>query len=85
MDWVLWTWSIALSIDLTKEPFCGLIQLTKSFAYFYGADLSPLHVGYLEIWEPDVLGGPVVKNPLANAQDMGSIHGRGRSHMSQGN
>ena len=30
-------------------------------------------------------GGPVVKNPPADAQDAGSIPGPGRSHMSQGN
>ena len=30
-------------------------------------------------------GGTVVKNPPANAGDMGSISGPGRSHMPQGN
>ena len=30
-------------------------------------------------------GGPVVKNPPANAGDMGSIPGSGRSHVMQGN
>ena len=29
----------------------------------------------------DFLGGTVVKNPLANAGDRGSIPGPGRSHM----
>ena len=33
----------------------------------------------------DFLGGPVVKNPPANAADMGSIPGLGRFHMPQGN
>ena len=28
--------------------------------------------------------GPVVKNPPANAGDMGSVLGPGRSHMPQG-
>ena len=32
----------------------------------------------------DFPGGPVVRNPPANAGDMGSIPGLGRSHMSQG-
>ena len=32
----------------------------------------------------DFLGGPVVKNPPANAGDLGSIPGPGRSHMLQG-
>ena len=30
-------------------------------------------------------GGPVVKNPPANAGNMGSIPGSGRSHMPWGN
>ena len=33
----------------------------------------------------DFHGCPMVKNPLANAGDMGSIPGIGRSHMQQGN
>ena len=33
----------------------------------------------------DFLGGPVVKNLPANAGDMGSIPGPGRSHMPWGN
>ena len=33
----------------------------------------------------DVLGGPVVKHPPANAGDMGSILGLGRFHMLLGN
>ena len=30
-------------------------------------------------------GGPVVKNPPANARDMGSVPDLGRFHMPQGN
>ena len=33
----------------------------------------------------DFLGGAVVKNPPANAGDMGSIPGLGRSHMPRSN
>ena len=33
----------------------------------------------------DFLGGALVKNPPANAGDMGSSPGPGRSHMLQGN
>ena len=33
----------------------------------------------------DFPGGPVVKNPSANAGDMGSIPNLGRFHMLQGN
>ena len=35
--------------------------------------------------QKDFPGGPAVKNPPANAGDMGSISGLGRSHMPQGN
>ena len=35
--------------------------------------------------EEDFPGGPVVKNPPANAGDTGSIPGLGRFHMPQGN
>ena len=33
----------------------------------------------------DVPGGPMVKNPPANAGDMGSIPGPGRFHMPRSN
>ena len=33
----------------------------------------------------DFPGGPVVKNLPANAGDMGSMHGLGRSHMLRDN
>ena len=33
----------------------------------------------------DLLGGPVVKNPPANAGNMGSIPGLGRFHIPWGN
>ena len=33
----------------------------------------------------DFPGGPVVKNPSANAGDVGSISGAGRFHIPQGN
>ena len=36
----------------------------------------------LEKVQGDFPGGPVVKNPLANAEDMGLISGPVRSHMS---
>ena len=32
-------------------------------------------------WELDFPGGPVVKNPPADAGDTGSVPGPGRSHM----
>ena len=35
--------------------------------------------------QQDFPGGAVVKNPLANAGDMGSSPGPGRSHVPQGN
>ena len=39
---------------------------------------------YLKVNE-DFPGGPAVKNPPANAGDMGSIPGPGRFYMAQGN
>ena len=39
----------------------------------------------LKKWFLDLPGGPVVKNPPANAGDMGSIPGSGRFHMPQSN
>ena len=39
---------------------------------------------YQKILSEDFLDGPVVKNSLANAGDMGSIPSLGRFHMPQG-
>ena len=39
----------------------------------------------VRIWFRDFPGGTVVKNPPANAGDMGSRPGPGRSHMPQSN
>ena len=39
----------------------------------------------VNIWSRDFPGGAVVKNPPANAGDMGSSPGPGRSHMPQSN
>ena len=40
---------------------------------------------YLEIYNRDFPGGTLVKNPPANAGDMGSSPGPGRSHMPRSN
>ena len=40
---------------------------------------------YQKILSEDFLDGPVVKNSLANAGNMGSIPSLGRFHMPQGN
>ena len=37
------------------------------------------------MWVQDLPGGPVVKNPPANAEDMSSISSPGRSHKPRGN
>ena len=59
-------------------PFLGLPQ----------GDPKPCSLG----WPPerqmrlmDLPGGPVVKNPPANAGEMGSVPGLGRSHIPRGN
>ena len=55
------------------------------------SDGSVVHVLINETWisSPQALkqnlGGPVVKNSLANAGDMGVISGLGRFHMPQAN
>ena len=36
------------------------------------------------LWQ-DFPSGPVIRNPPANAEDMGSIPGPGRSYMPQSN
>ena len=41
--------------------------------------------GYIQKTHRDFPGGTVVKNPPANAGDMGSSPGPGRSHMPQSN
>ena len=40
---------------------------------------------YFKIRFKDFPDGPLIKNPLANAGDMGSMPGPGRFHMPQGN
>ena len=40
---------------------------------------------YFQIQMQDFPGGPVVKNPAANAGDMDSIPGQGRFHTPWGN
>ena len=39
----------------------------------------------IQVSEQDFPGGPVVKNPAANAEDVGSLSGPGRSYMPWGN
>ena len=44
-----------------------------------------LFIGVLKSDNQDFSGSPMVKNPPANAEDMGLIPGQGRSHMPQSN
>ena len=46
---------------------------------------SGMGIHVLNQYLVDCHGGPVIKNPLANATYLGSIPGPGRFHMSQGN
>ena len=40
---------------------------------------------YIKNYYRDFPGGPVVKQPPANTEDMGSVPGLGRSHVPQKN
>ena len=44
-----------------------------------------VHFGYYEYHSQDFPGGPLVKNLPANAEDMSSVPGLGRSPMPQSN
>ena len=58
---------------------------TSTVYVLSGWQLKKLRSNYLHKGKgKDFLGGPVIKNPPANAGDMGSIPGLGRSHMPQG-
>ena len=46
--------------------------------------IRAMTITVLKIKAQDFAGGPVVKNPPANAEDTGSIPGPRRSHMQQG-
>ena len=59
---------------LPLEVECKKDHLLRQGGYRYD-QLKPL-------W--DFPGGPVVKNPPANAGDVGSISGQGRFHMLRG-
>jgi len=52
----------------------GKIKISKAFPWIG----QKVHSG-------DLPGGPVVKNPPANAGDISSISGPGRFHMQRGN
>ena len=46
---------------------------------------TPLSSEHVQKYSQDFPGGPVVKNPSANAEDTGAIPGLGRPHIPWGN
>ena len=65
----------------------------KQMLLLISAAINPIHISWSTpiifklkaFTHGDFLGGTVVKNPLANAGDMGSIPGPEGSHVPQGN
>ena len=67
----------------------GLLTMILFFLSFSGfsklSKMSRLYYLNQKNYFGDFPGGTVVKNPLANAGDTGSIPGPGRSHMPRSN
>ena len=57
------------------------VYMCSSYYFFHVPVIWKFKNKKLEAW--DFPGGPVVKNPPANTQDMGFIPGPGRSHMAK--
>ena len=70
---------IEIFLGLQISSHCGLYA--GKFEY-YVMGLRVFFKSYRKRW--DLPGGPVLKNPPANAGDMGLVPGMGRSHMPQG-
>ena len=89
-------WGLALFMQHNppeSHPSCCIYQLLVPFycwVVFHGMDVWMYHtlLNYLPVQEQmgwDFPGGAVVKNPPANAGDVGSSAGPGRSHMPRSN
>ena len=63
------------------EKVWSLKKLKIEFSYDPAILLLYIYPKKLKAGLKDFSGGPVVKNPPANARDTGSIPGLGRSHM----
>ena len=59
-------------------------HLPLSIQRVLGICISIHSTAILKKYLLDFLGGPVIKNPCANAGDIGSIPGPGRFHMPWG-
>ena len=70
-----WIW-IFTEIILQKKAKNAFVK----FATLSWSTKLGKHWGYIYLQEKGLPGGPVLKNPPANAGDVGSIPGLGRSH-----
>ena len=89
--WVLWLtqWPFKTSILTPSLPSAHDHPPASADASFHRLLLEERLDSWVKILlkklESQASRGSVVKNPPANAGDMGSIHGLGRSHMSRSN
>ena len=80
---VFWLFSVVNGIAGPKiESFDTLLE-TSLLTPFSRIGQQTVNLSHKII--EDFPGGPVVKNPLTNTGDMGSIPGAGRFHMHWGN
>ena len=63
-----------------RLSICIVLQVANEIKFLKEAFYFKRWGGYRNIC-PGTPGGPVVKNPPANAENMGSVPGLGRSHM----
>ena len=68
-----------------KEKICPHEDLDTNVYSSFIHNSPKLETTQMSISKRDFPGGAVVKSPPANAGDMGSIPGPGRSHMPQSN
>ena len=66
---------------MEKRKLSRLCEGRTVSNFFTSGSQAPKVVPQNYLFKRDFPGGTVVKNPPANAGDMGSIPGLGRSHM----
>ena len=69
--------------ELRPTPFTLLENIQQSTVRLVLCLTFTILVLKYKMWVPGLPGGSVVKNPLANVGDTGSIPDPGRSHMPQ--
>ena len=68
-------------VEVDREQIKTLIENNQHYTTREIADILKISKSSVESHLQDFRGGAVVKNPPANAGDMDSIPGPGRSHM----